>query len=192
MSKLKEWSGKYQPKWTLEDKVQADQRVTTHNKFKPDTCKLLTGTTVEKLGYGGPVDYSPTNSRFKLDQHMMEVKKHQQATRHNAGKVELVYLFDCPLANEAKCKAAMFGAAKYNRNNWRKGLPVSNFVNSALRHLQSFMNGETLDPESGINHLGHVLWNVEKALEFSLTKPELDDRFKPEPIKTEVFKHEVV
>lgn len=147
-------------------------------------------TQVEKLGYGGPEDHLQTKSRFDLNRYMQEVKKKQQATRHNEGKVELSYLFDCPLANEAKCKAAMFGAAKYNKDNWRKGLPVSNFINSAMRHLQSFMNGETLDPESGINHLGHVLWNVEKAMEFSLTKPELDDRFKP--LQTEVFKHEVV
>lgn len=52
------------------------------------------------------------------------------------------------------------GAEKYEARNWEKGMPVSWFVDSALRHLLKFMAGETDEP-----HLDQAGWNLDCAVE---------------------------
>lgn len=47
------------------------------------------------------------------------------------------------------------GARKYADRNWEKGLPLSRFLDSALRHLFSFMDGDRSE-----DHLAAVEWNV--------------------------------
>ena len=83
-----------------------------------------------------------------------------QAMRFNAGKPELSYILSAPYAIEGLAEVFAFGAVKYARDNWKKGLPQEQVCDSLLRHLTSYMNGEDLDPESGMHHLNHVLWNA--------------------------------
>ena len=47
------------------------------------------------------------------------------------------------------------GARKYGRNNWREGMPLSAFADSALRHILAASEGDTTE-----DHLGAALWNV--------------------------------
>lgn len=47
------------------------------------------------------------------------------------------------------------GSNKYPERNWEKGQPLSRFIDSALRHLFSFMDGDRTE-----DHLAAVLWNV--------------------------------
>lgn len=49
-----------------------------------------------------------------------------------------------------------YGAEKYDRDNWRRGMRWSRLVDAALRHWDKFEAGEVLDDESGLPHLGHV------------------------------------
>lgn len=51
------------------------------------------------------------------------------------------------------------GAKKYGDNNWRKGQPVHEYLNSAMRHLARFIAGE-----NGEDHLSAVAWNVFGAI----------------------------
>ena len=53
-----------------------------------------------------------------------------------------------------------YGEEKYARDNWLKGNNWSEFNGSALRHLFSFATGEINDPESGLPHLAHAIWNL--------------------------------
>ena len=76
-----------------------------------------------------------------------------------------------------------FGATKYHDNNWRKGIATSRLMAAAQRHLLAYNDGEDLDPETGLSHLLHLSCCVMFAYELSLTKPELDDRYK-EDVKT--------
>jgi hypothetical protein len=46
------------------------------------------------------------------------------------------------------------GATKYSERNWEKGLPLSRHLNSALRHLQDFLDGDTSE-----DHLSACSWN---------------------------------
>lgn len=47
------------------------------------------------------------------------------------------------------------GAAKYNRDNWKQGIPISRYVDSLYRHLWAFMEGDETE-----DHLGAVIWNA--------------------------------
>lgn len=50
------------------------------------------------------------------------------------------------------------GANKYGPFNWRETpVPAMTYVDAAGRHLLSFLDGETHDPESGMSHLAHVM-----------------------------------
>lgn len=71
-----------------------------------------------------------------------------------------------------------FGAKKYAPHNWRKGLSITEICESLKRHLDAFMEGEDLDPESGLSHIGHIQCNALFLSYMMEHKKELDDRFK--------------
>jgi len=52
------------------------------------------------------------------------------------------------------------GAKKYDAHNWRKGIPLSRYVDSALRHLGKWMIGWRDEP-----HLAMAVWNLLGAME---------------------------
>ena len=50
------------------------------------------------------------------------------------------------------------GANKYGRFKWREHMVSSTVYNDAAqRNLMARFNGETIDPESGLPHLAHVM-----------------------------------
>lgn len=50
------------------------------------------------------------------------------------------------------------GALKYGRTNWRHaGVRASIYYDAARRHLAAWFEGEDIDPQSGVPHLGHAL-----------------------------------
>jgi hypothetical protein len=62
------------------------------------------------------------------------------------------------------------GAKKYNRWNYLKGMPTTEFINSALRHLLQYMGGA--DDE---DHLSAVAFNILGAMQMEQTMPEQCD-----------------
>lgn len=68
------------------------------------------------------------------------------------------------------------GAEKYNDRNWEKGIPLSRYVDSALRHLFKHLEGWTDE-----DHASQALWNVacmlqtSEMIERGLLPAELDD-----------------
>jgi len=53
-------------------------------------------------------------------------------------------------------KVLAFGQQKHgDGETWRKE-PVSNHMSAALRHLNAYQRGVTLDEESGLPHLAHA------------------------------------
>lgn len=62
------------------------------------------------------------------------------------------------------------GAKKYDRWNFRKGIPVSSFIDSACRHLAKYQCG--CDDE---DHLAAAAFNVLGAMLMENTMPELND-----------------
>jgi len=65
-----------------------------------------------------------------------------------------------------EAKALGFGANKYGRSNWKKGMDWMRPAGAALRHLYAWISGEDIDPESGLNHLYHVKCNISFLIEY--------------------------
>lgn len=62
------------------------------------------------------------------------------------------------------------GAKKYERWNFRKGIPLSSFIDSACRHLAKYQCG--CDDE---DHLSAAAFNILGAMLMENTKPEMID-----------------
>lgn len=73
-----------------------------------------------------------------------------------------------------------FGAKKYADHNWRKGFKYSRLISATLRHIAAYNDGEDLDPETQLSHISHAMCCLMFLSELQETKPELDDRYKPE------------
>lgn len=74
-----------------------------------------------------------------------------------------------------------YGAKKYAPWNWAKGIQMSRLLGACLRHVLAFMGGEDTDPETGLCHLYHASCCLAFASEMWRLKPDMDDRYKPEP-----------
>lgn len=62
------------------------------------------------------------------------------------------------------------GAKKYNRWNYRKGIPLSSYLDSAMRHLAKYMSG--CDDE---DHLAAAAFNVLGAMLVEQSTPDMVD-----------------
>jgi hypothetical protein len=71
-----------------------------------------------------------------------------------------------------------YGAKKYDLHNWRKGSTVNTFLGSALRHIVAYLDGENLDPESGVAHLAHAATNIGFVLQWIADGKLVDDRYR--------------
>lgn len=96
--------------------------------------------------------------------------------RYNDGKPDFSMI---PLDALEDCARVFgYGAQKYSRNNWMKGMQWSAPLACLLRHMAAWQRGEDLDPESGLPHLGHAMCNLVMLSTFARTYPEGDDRAK--------------
>jgi hypothetical protein len=96
------------------------------------------------------------------------------ADRFNTGKLKWSLVDFESL--EDMVRVLEFGAEKYSVDNWKKGLPTKEIVESMLRHTFAYLNGEDLDPESGLPHLGHIQCNAMYLSYMGKHKPEFDNR----------------
>lgn len=69
-----------------------------------------------------------------------------------------------------------YGRRKYKDWNWAKGMRWSIPLGCAVRHLVAILDGELLDPESGLPHRGHVLCNLLMLLTYRYSFTDGDDR----------------
>lgn len=86
------------------------------------------------------------------------VNTKDKALRYNDGKPKwnLVHFESLlPLV-----RVLEFGAKKYSPNNWKKPMDTGEILNSMMRHLTALMDGEELDKESKLPHIGHLLCNA--------------------------------
>ena len=62
------------------------------------------------------------------------------------------------------------GAKKYGENNWKKGIPVRCYIDSAVRHYLKWLRGDQDEP-----HDRAFCWNIICAMWTCMNKPELND-----------------
>lgn len=93
------------------------------------------------------------------------------ADRKNDGKPKYSLLdLQCL---EPCVRALEYGLQKYNkRNGWKKGFPVSELLDSLIRHISQLLAGEEKDKESGLSHICHIQAN---ALFLGNIKNNIDD-----------------
>ena len=84
------------------------------------------------------------------------------------GKGDMVSLPNAAILRLSKHYEA--GAEKYGRWNYTKGIPVSSFMDSALRHIFKYLDG--WDDE---DHLSAAAFNILGAMEMEAKHPELQD-----------------
>lgn len=77
----------------------------------------------------------------------------------------LAMLLEVPRAVDAYCEVCVFGEGKYERGNYRKGAPITDYLDSMLRHLRARLRGQHFDTESGKPTAAHALWNLWQALD---------------------------
>lgn len=75
------------------------------------------------------------------------------------------------------CLGLLDGALKYGRNNWRAaGIYYTVYIDAARRHLTAILEGEEVDPDSGLPHLSHALATMGIIADALMTGKLIDDR----------------
>jgi hypothetical protein len=87
-----------------------------------------------------------------------EGNEKNQALRYNDGKVQLSYV-DLGCLKPA-AEVLEFGARKYSRSNWKKGMHVSKILDSLMRHIADLQDGKVVDEESKLAIIGHIQCNA--------------------------------
>lgn len=78
-------------------------------------------------------------------------------SREGKGRYDLI----SPFALKRIARIYELGAQKYAPRNWEKGMPISRYLDSALRHIMQFMMG--MQDE---DHVAHAAWNLMCILHF--------------------------
>ncbi len=97
-------------------------------------------------------------------------------TKHDGEKPQLSIVPRAAMV--AIAQALMFGARKYDRDNFKGGIEYTRLVDAALRHLTSWVEGEDLDPESGLSHLAHAGATLAMLIWMEQNNSAMDNRYK--------------
>ena len=87
--------------------------------------------------------------------------------RHNSDKLR--YDLIPPIANREYAKVWTQALGKYPEGNWEKGMPWTEVIASAMRHLEAIRLGEDIDAESGLLHAAHLQCNAAMLTEYYFT-----------------------
>jgi hypothetical protein len=96
----------------------------------------------------------------------------EEQTTEGKGRMDLLPIISLVRVAEIYRK----GAEKYADRNWEKGLPLSRFIDSGLRHIFQYIEGKQDE-----DHLAQGIWNfisllhTEEMINRGLLPVELDD-----------------
>ena len=97
----------------------------------------------------------------------------EQGKRFNLGKPKWSLVPQSALIPAVR--SFEYGANKYGPHNWKKGLPMSEICESLKRHLDAYMEGEEIDKESGLPHIGFIQTNAIMLSWMNDNKPQFND-----------------
>jgi hypothetical protein len=99
-----------------------------------------------------------------------DIKASSTGLRFNSGKLRWGLMHYKSM--EPLVRVLMFGAEKYDDNNWMKGLNKREILECMQRHLAALLDGENMDKESGLPHIGHIMCNAMFYSYFELPENE--------------------
>lgn len=96
--------------------------------------------------------------RVKEEQHASFASGAVRSRPQGKGRFDLI----SPWAMTALARHMEKGVTEgnYDARNWERGLPVTRFVDSCIRHLMQWQAGQTDEP-----HLEAALWNLHGAVD---------------------------
>ncbi len=80
-----------------------------------------------------------------------------EGTKHDKDKLRWTLL---PMRElEEVVRVLNHGADKYGANNWKK-VEIDRYMDALMRHMAAYLQGEEVDPDSGLHHMAHVACNA--------------------------------
>jgi hypothetical protein len=137
--------------------------IKTADRLDPTDVKMDTEMDVDGY-YGEDGDYY-NNTVIPGKTEQMPTGA-QRADATGKGK----YVLISPIAMRRLAGVYERGAAAYGANNWKKGMPMSRVLDSAIRHLFQYLGGDRKE-----DHLAQAMWNVAAAIHFEEKRPDLND-----------------
>ena len=98
-----------------------------------------------------------------------EIKNFRSGAIRSADAEGTRYDLISPIGLDSVAKACAEGAKQYGDFNWEKGMPATDLLNHALRHIFLFLSGDRSE-----EHLGHAAWNLLGSIHSLEVWPELN------------------
>lgn len=86
---------------------------------------------------------------------MKEKTEYPTGAHRSSGKGRGSFVSIPQIGLERLALRCEMGDDLYGKDNWKKGIPLSSYANSALRHLNNYLSGN-MDED----HLSAIAWNV--------------------------------
>jgi hypothetical protein len=88
-----------------------------------------------------------------------------------------------PVAADAIAKVHQHGADRYSPWNWRESkVPMMTYLHAMRRHLDAVLDGQDLDPDSGLPHVAHVAASCNIIMDAAAFGTLVDDRPRARPL----------
>lgn len=82
-----------------------------------------------------------------------------------------LYSLISPYAMKRLALRCEVGHIKYgDGRNWEKGMPIGDFIDSAIRHIFQYIEGENEE-----DHLAAAMWNLMCVMHLEKTHPEMQN-----------------
>lgn len=92
------------------------------------------------------------------------------------GKVYLRSVMPAEVLGEVSL-ALLEGALKYGRHNYREaGVRASVYLDATARHLDAWLEGQNIDPDSGLSHVTKAIASLVVLRDSMLQRNWVDDR----------------
>lgn len=75
-----------------------------------------------------------------------------------------------PIGLRRLAETCAHGAKIYGDRNWERGIPASQMLNHAIRHVYLWLQGDASE-----DHLAHAAWNILGVCHFEEAMPEMID-----------------
>ena len=163
------------PQLNYEDRTKLVEAVESAIKDSGDRTEFSTGAVRDMHEGKGRCDLMPLDvvARILADNVLVPIHSFQES-----GQVDYLYdvlrfhtIFEDPYTMFLEvAKHFEDGATKYGPDNWRKGIPVNCYIDSAVRHYLKYLRGDTDE-----RHDRAFVWNILCCIWTVENMPELNN-----------------